>query len=109
MPCPQVAASQTLQLYGHNVAESAVRGAVDRKTSIPRRRQTAEIVLQLDVAADSQFHPDRMGDYLQPHDLVPEGSGVLVPVWRVRLTAGPPEKHGVQVTAQFWSCVCECV
>ena len=35
-------------LYAHNLAESPVRGSVDRKQVVPHRRTTADIHLQLE-------------------------------------------------------------
>ena len=82
-----VAGTQQLTVYGHNVAESAERSAMQKKRVIPHRRKTAEVVLQLDDTVDSQFSPDNLGDYLRPHELQDDGA-FLTPAWRVRMTAG---------------------
>jgi hypothetical protein len=81
------AGNQQLALYGHNVVESAERGSLVRKRVLPHRRATADVVLQLEEAKDSQFSPEHMGDFLTPHDVCDEGA-LLLPAWRVRMTAG---------------------
>jgi hypothetical protein len=81
------AGTQQLALYGHNVVESAERGSLVRKRVLPHRRATADVVLQLEEAKDSQFSPEHMGDFLTPRDVCDEGA-LLLPAWRVRMTAG---------------------